>query len=203
MKTENENKAGRYFDLPYTVMLRRDREGDWVAKIDELQGCSAHGSTQAEALANLEEAKRLWIEDAIDSGSQIPLPAEEEELPSGKWLQRTPRSLHKKLSDTAKREGVSLNQLVSAILAEAVGLRQVHSEIAQSSSIVQPHRPSCRVLWSHFEKQSWNEWEIDQPLWRGGRIADALSTAFSAIPDNTETKVVASRVGKKAHAYNA
>ena len=44
-----------------------------------------------------------------------------EDLPSGKWLQRVPRTLHLKLSALAKREGISLNQLVVSILAEAVG----------------------------------------------------------------------------------
>lgn len=43
------------------------------------------------------------------------------ELPSGKWVQRVPRSLHLELTRLAKIEGVSLNQLVVAILAEAVG----------------------------------------------------------------------------------
>ena len=50
--------------------------------------------------------------------------AVEEVLPSGKWVQRVPRSLHKKLVSTAKREGVSLNQLVTSVLAAAVGKRQ-------------------------------------------------------------------------------
>lgn len=55
---------------------------------------------------NLDEAKQAWIEDALESGDVVPEPAREEELPSGKWLQRVPRSLHKKLPDLAKKEQV-------------------------------------------------------------------------------------------------
>jgi len=110
-----------YLELPYTVVLRRDEEGDYVARVDELPGCSAHGKTQNEALENLQEAKELWIQDCIESGQPVPEPVVEQGLPSGKWVQRVPRSLHKKLSALAKREGVSLNQLVTSMLAQAVG----------------------------------------------------------------------------------
>ena len=197
MKTEIENKSDRYLSLPYTVILRRDSEGDWIARVDELQGCSAHGRTQPEALDNLEEAKRLWIEDALEAGDEIPVPIDDEELPSGKWLQRTPRSLHKKLSELAKKEGVSLNQLATAILAEAVGRRQIASQLVQRGSA-----RSCRLVWMSVENQSWDDWRIDQPLWRG-RLVDALSPAISAIQDNTAIKVVSPRVSKKEHAFTA
>jgi antitoxin HicB len=110
-----------YLELPYTVVLRRDEEDDYVARVDELPGCSAHGKTQNDALENLQEAKELWIQDCIESGHPVPEPVVEEALPSGKWVQRVPRSLHKKLSALAKREGVSLNQLVTSMLAQAVG----------------------------------------------------------------------------------
>jgi predicted RNase H-like HicB family nuclease len=112
-----------YLELPYTVLLRRDHEGDFVAKIDELPGCIAHGKSREEALANLDEAKALWLEDCLENGDSVPQPAEEEVLPSGKWLQRVPRKLHRKLQVLSRKEGVSFNQYVTAILAEAVGER--------------------------------------------------------------------------------
>jgi antitoxin HicB len=64
-----------------------------------------------------------WLEDALASGAAIPEPRIAEKLPSGKWLQRVPRSLHKKLVEMADREEISLNQLVTSILSEAVGRR--------------------------------------------------------------------------------
>ena len=41
----------------------------------------------------------------------------------GQWRQRVPRSLHEKLKIRAAQEGVSLNALVTSVLAEAVGKR--------------------------------------------------------------------------------
>lgn len=120
------SETQKYLELPYTVVLRRDEDGDFVARVEELSGCSAHGKTPQEALANLDEAKALWIQDCLENGDSLPAPAQEEALPSGKWLQRVPRRLHRKLQKLSKKEGVSLNQFVTALLAEAVGERTVH-----------------------------------------------------------------------------
>src|SRR5437762_3096374 len=110
-----------YLNLPYTKTVRRDEEGDFIARVLELPGCVADGPTEAQALEALAEAQALWIEDAINAGHQIPEPvADENSLPSGKWLQRAPRTLHRSAIELAKREGVSLNQFVVTVLGEAV-----------------------------------------------------------------------------------
>jgi antitoxin HicB len=112
----------KYMELPYTVMLQRDEEGDIIARIKELEGCVADGQDEIEAIGNLNEVKEYWLHAALKAGRQIPLPdLLDEDLPSGKWLMRVPRTLHKKLAQLAEREGVSLNQFALACLAESVG----------------------------------------------------------------------------------
>lgn len=120
MKTEIKD-ISYYQALPYATILRRDEDGYIIAQIVELQGCVAHGKDEVEALSNLADMKRLWLEDAMTAGDSIPEPQPEEPLPSGKWVQRVPRSLHHKLTKMALQEGVSLNQLVTAMLAECFG----------------------------------------------------------------------------------
>jgi antitoxin HicB len=110
-----------YLNLPYTITLRRDDEGDWIARVQELSGCTAHGSTEMEALERLEEAKREWLAAALEDHVSIPLPDAADQLPSGKWVQRVPRSLHQSLARLAKTENTSLNQLVMSILSSYVG----------------------------------------------------------------------------------
>jgi predicted RNase H-like HicB family nuclease len=110
-----------YLSLPYTITLRRDDEGDWIARVQELSGCTAHGSTEAEALGRLAEAKHEWLTAALEDHVSIPLPDEPDQLPSGKWVQRVPRSLHQRLTRLAKVEGTSLNQLVTSILSQYAG----------------------------------------------------------------------------------
>lgn len=116
---------GYYLSLPYTTILKRDEDGDVVARIEELPGCMSHGSSEAEALANVSGLKELWLRDALESNEEIPEPQESEPLPSGKWLQRVPRSLHLQIALLARDEGVSLNQLVTSILAQQVTARTV------------------------------------------------------------------------------
>lgn len=112
-----------YMELPYTVVVRKDEEGDYVATVDELPGCIAHGATRLEALECLDEIQQAWLSECIAQGQPVPEPRPDQGLPSGKWVQRVPRSLHLKLSRLARTESVSLNQLVTGILAEAVGER--------------------------------------------------------------------------------
>lgn len=46
----------------------------FVAEVPELPGCAAHGKTQAAALANAQQAIRLWIDTAKEFGDPIPPP---------------------------------------------------------------------------------------------------------------------------------
>jgi antitoxin HicB len=118
----------KYLSLPYTTTLRKEEDDQvcyYVVTVDELPGCSTHGTSALEALANLYEVQRAWLSMSLDLGLHIPLPNDPSKLPSGKWIQRVPRSLHLKLTLLAKKENVSLNQLVTSILGEAVGMKNV------------------------------------------------------------------------------
>jgi antitoxin HicB len=151
-----------YMSLPYTIVLRPDEEGDFIARVQELPGCSAHGSDRNEALNNLQDVQQAWIEECLESGQDIPEPEPEDELPSGKWLQRVPRTLHKKLTDLAKSEEVSLNQLVTSVLSEAVAGRALRSymlpNLKVDSAVSHAHANSpWEVPWA----VSPGNWEIN------------------------------------------
>jgi len=128
-----------YLGLPYTVIIRRDEEGDFVARVEELPGCAAHGKNPQQAFENLEEAKELWISDCLESGDPVPEPVITDQLPSGKWVQRVPRSLHRRLSHLARREGVSLNQLVTSIISEGVGFRRSWERVPRHDARTRMH----------------------------------------------------------------
>ena len=74
------------------------------------------GSNPSEALRNLEDAKRLWIETCIEDGCEVPEP-DNPHGHSGKILLSMPESLHHKLAAQAEREGVSLNQHIVGLLS--------------------------------------------------------------------------------------
>jgi predicted RNase H-like HicB family nuclease len=51
-----------------------EEDATFVAEIPELPGCSAHGPTEAEAIANVKDAAALWIDVAKAAGDPVPLP---------------------------------------------------------------------------------------------------------------------------------
>jgi predicted RNase H-like HicB family nuclease len=51
-----------------------EEEQVFVAEVPELPGCSAHGATHEVALANAQDAIRLWIDTATEFGDPIPVP---------------------------------------------------------------------------------------------------------------------------------
>ena len=51
-----------------------EEDGGYIADIPDLEYCSAFGATPEEALAEVEQAKRLWLETARATGKPIPPP---------------------------------------------------------------------------------------------------------------------------------
>lgn len=112
-----------YLKLSYTIEVTQDEsEGytGWFAKVVELPGCMTQADTFAELGEMIEDAKRAWIESALEDGEDIPLPRKVEDY-SGKFVVRLPKSLHKQLVVTANQEGVSLNTYVNVALSQVVG----------------------------------------------------------------------------------
>ncbi len=108
----------RYLALPYTRELVPEDDGTWYARVLELPGCMTVGETQAEALANLDDAMATWIEAKLEDRESIPEPAGNF---SGRFVVRVPKTLHRDLVKAANRNGISLNQFIATTLAQAVG----------------------------------------------------------------------------------
>ena len=49
-------------------------DGVFIADVPELPGCMAHGSTQEKALKNIQQAIKLWIDTAKETGDEVPQP---------------------------------------------------------------------------------------------------------------------------------
>lgn len=112
MKTIEE-----YMALPYRLELVPDTaEGGFVASYPELPGCITCGNTVEEAVANAADAKRAWLEAALEDGVDIFRPNELDSY-SGKFMLRIPKSLHRALTEHSKQEGISMNQYCLYLLS--------------------------------------------------------------------------------------
>ncbi|MCD6398953.1 MAG: toxin-antitoxin system HicB family antitoxin [Candidatus Aenigmarchaeota archaeon] len=143
----------KYFlSLNYPITIEKyieyDGEEYFNAEIPDLPGCSAHGKTVEEALEKLEEAKRAWLEVSLERGLDIPEPISEQF--SGKFLLRIPPKLHRQLALRAKRQNVSLNQLVRNILENSLQKEFLSAEIQEMRKEMQEVKKEVESLKTYF-----------------------------------------------------
>ncbi|MDO5304376.1 MAG: type II toxin-antitoxin system HicB family antitoxin [bacterium] len=69
------NTLEEYMKLPYPIEITPDKdEGGYVASHPDLKGCITCGQTIESATAALVDAKRAWLEVALENGYEIPVP---------------------------------------------------------------------------------------------------------------------------------
>ena len=67
MKTLND-----YMEMSYRLELVEDKEeGGYVASYPDLPGCITCGDTIEEAVSNAKDAKKAWLEAALEEGIEI------------------------------------------------------------------------------------------------------------------------------------
>ena len=93
MKTQND-----YLKMSYRMEIVEDKdEGGFVVSFPELPGCITSGETIESAIKNALDAKKTWLEAAIEDGIEIHEPNSLEDY-SGQFKLRIPRSLHRSLA---------------------------------------------------------------------------------------------------------
>ncbi len=113
MKTFEE-----YMKLPYRMEVIPDAdEGGYAVQFPELPGCVTCADTMEQALQNAIDAKKAWIQAALEDGYPIPEPVNLDAY-SGQFKLRIPKSLHQQLSEHAKQEGISMNQYCLYLLTK-------------------------------------------------------------------------------------
>ena len=67
MKTLND-----YLAMPYRMEIVEDKdEGGFVASYPDLPGCITCGETVESVVANAQDAKKAWLEAALEEGLEI------------------------------------------------------------------------------------------------------------------------------------
>jgi antitoxin HicB len=121
MKSTAQRNLDRY---QFTVRpLSPDEGGGFLVEYPDIPGCMSDGETIEEAIANGREALRDCLDVFRESARKVPKPS----IEAAQWRQRLPRTLYSKLTKQAEIEGVSINSLVTAIIAEAIGSRSAPS----------------------------------------------------------------------------
>ena len=124
------------------IVLSRAENGDgpdWIATVEELPGCEAHGPDPERAAAAVAGAVERWVREAEAEGREVPPPGAAA-AHSGKLLVRMPRSLHAELVRASEREGTSLNAYIVAALSASVAWRRPGGDGAPAAARPAPSR---------------------------------------------------------------
>ncbi|MBM4136005.1 MAG: type II toxin-antitoxin system HicB family antitoxin [Nitrospira sp.] len=60
-------------EYTYTIVLDREEDGGYHAFCPALPGCHTQGDTYDEAIENIKDAIRVYIESLISHGEKIPI----------------------------------------------------------------------------------------------------------------------------------
>ena len=110
-----------YMSLPYRLEIIPDTcEGGFSARYPDLPGCITCADSLEKVISNAMDAKRSWLEAALEGGTEIsePMPVPDLSEYSGQFKIRIPKSLHRSLSLHAKEEGISMNQYCLYLLSK-------------------------------------------------------------------------------------
>jgi antitoxin HicB len=108
---------------PFTIRrLTEDEGGGYLIEYPDLPGCMSDGETPEAAVESGKDAVLAWLRSCEKHGDPIPKPGSVGGS-SGQFRQRIPKSMHARLTSRAEQEGVSLNTLVTAMIAEGLGKR--------------------------------------------------------------------------------
>src|SRR5437870_649992 len=104
--------------FPYRIAVEFSEEDEaYIARVPVLPGCAAHGDTAEQATREALDAAEGILASMTRHGRPPP-PSDLDRGHSGNIRLRLPRYLHARLARRADVEGVSLNQLMVALLAE-------------------------------------------------------------------------------------
>jgi antitoxin HicB len=111
-------------DYPFEIRpLSANEGGGYLISYPDFSECISDGESVEQAIANGHDALNATI--AALEARNFPVPAPNSGgVASGKFVARVPKTIHAQLATRAKAEGVSLNTLVLAFIAEGLGRRE-------------------------------------------------------------------------------
>jgi len=112
---------------PYRFALFVEEDGSYVLRSPDL----ADRTAQVGSLDEIGAAMQAAIEQRAAEDAVAAAEAEKDADYSGKFVLRLPRSMHRQLAELAETEGVSLNQLALAFLAQGMGRLDIAQEFAE------------------------------------------------------------------------
>jgi len=136
---------------PFEIHPLSKEEGDgYLISLSDFSECISDGETIAEAIENGMDALQETIAALESLNMPVPEPGSGGTY-SGKFIQRVPKTIHSRLVMRAKQEGVSMNSLVTSMLAESLGKREYGlTKTGNQTDAKQPSTPLITKLFLFY-----------------------------------------------------
>ncbi len=126
---ERETAMSKLDDYPFEIRpLSQDEGGGFLISYPDFAECISDGETVEEALANGRDALKATITALKAKKLAVPAP-NSGGIASGKFVARVPKTVHAQLATRARAEGVSLNALVLAFIAQGLGRKEGQAKV--------------------------------------------------------------------------
>jgi len=109
----------KYLKKSYRLEIIPDAEGGFVAYVPDLPGCITQAETIEEVIHLIKDAKRAWIECALENNIPIPEPSEDKNF-SDYISIKIPKKLYEKLRKIAEKNGLNTDSFVVKLLSDDV-----------------------------------------------------------------------------------
>lgn len=135
--------------MNYEIRLipKQDSDGDtyWTAYFPAIPECVGGGDTPTEAMNEAYENLEIYL-DYLKSQKKV-IPTEyKENIFNGRIALRLPKTMHKKITEFADKEGVSTNTLIICAIEHYTGLKQFDYKLEDKIKIIQEETTQSLAL---------------------------------------------------------
>ncbi len=108
---------------------------EYLAEFREFDFCCGGGETVEKAILEAKTNLEIYINEMERLGESVPAPLQEYDF-SGKFTLRLSKDLHKKASERADYEGVSLNTFIVEAVGEKVGCTSMNEVLDKFERVI-------------------------------------------------------------------
>lgn len=137
----------------------------WTAFYPEISDCVGCGSTPEEAIEEANDNLDFLLEYLREEGKEIPKEYSETKY-NGKIALRVSKSTHKRLSDLAENEGISVNLLLNNAIENYLGLKKYDYEFTEKINNLRTVANSINVWQQYASTVNQKAWKsVDNELY--------------------------------------
>lgn len=121
--------------MRFSVDIRRDQAGAWLARVPDVPGCHTYGRTLEQTRRRIREALGLWVEDAgqAELDFRIRLPSDlRAEVERARSARKRSATAHDQAHEATVRAARDLTEQMGLSLRDASELLQIsHQRVQQ------------------------------------------------------------------------